>query len=79
MSTLRDTRRKKFPLSLLFVGVQDLGGVFRKIALGISIGDTDINGAICSAGPKTTDKQVSSEFTLVLVQVAGSCWMILAC
>jgi hypothetical protein len=67
------TQRNEARHFLLFVGVQALGGVFRKIALGISIGDTDINDAICSSGPKTTDEQVSSEFTLVLVQVASNC------
>jgi hypothetical protein len=69
MSALRNTRREIFPLFLLFLRFQDLGGVFREIALGIGVSDTDINDAICSMGPKTTDKQVSSEFTLVLMQV----------
>ncbi len=72
MSALRDTRREIFPLFLLFVGVQDLLRVFREIDLGISVSDTDIDDAICSAGPKATDKQVSSEFTFVLVQVASN-------
>ena len=72
MSALRDTRREIFPLFLLFVGFQDLRRVFREIALGISVSDTDIDDAICSAGPKATDKLVSSEFTFVLVQVASN-------
>jgi hypothetical protein len=33
------------------VGFQDLRRVFREIALGISVSDTDIDDAICSAGP----------------------------
>jgi hypothetical protein len=42
MSALRDTRREIFPLFLLFVGFQDLRRVFREIALGISVSDTDV-------------------------------------
>jgi hypothetical protein len=50
MMTLCNTKRKIFPLFILFVGFQDLGGVSREIALGtgIGIGDTDINDSICS-------------------------------
>jgi hypothetical protein len=60
----------------MYLSSQDLGGVFREIALGISIGDTDINDAICSVDPKSTDTQVSSYSTSVLtVQVVGNCWI----
>jgi hypothetical protein len=46
------------PLFLPFVCFQDLSGVLREISLGVSIGVTDIDDAICSAGPKPTDTQV---------------------
>ncbi len=57
------------------MGLQDLGGVSGEIALGIRVSDTDINDAICSAGPKTTDTQLSTEFFSVLIQVSVNCWM----
>jgi hypothetical protein len=62
-------------LFLFFSCFQDLVGVSREMALGISIGDTDNNDAICSVVPKTTDNQVSSVGTSVLMQVAGNCGM----
>jgi hypothetical protein len=72
MTSLRNARREVFPLLSLFVGFQDLGRVFREIALCVCISDTDINDAICLALPKTTDTQVSSVGTSVLMQVAGN-------
>jgi hypothetical protein len=65
-----------FLLFLLFVSFQDLGEVFGEIALGVGICDTDINDAICTAVPKTTDTYISSDFTSVLVQVAENCGLI---
>jgi hypothetical protein len=63
-------------LFLLFVSFQDLGGVFGEIALCVNICDTDINDAISTAVPKTTDTYISSDFTSVLVQVAGNCGLV---
>jgi hypothetical protein len=56
-----------------------LGRVFREIALCVCISDTDINDAICSAVPKTTDTQVSSVGTSVLVQVEEYELLLLYC
>jgi hypothetical protein len=52
-----------------------ISGVSRDIALDIDISDTDINDAICSEVPKSTDTQVSSDVTSVLMQVVGNCGM----
>jgi hypothetical protein len=41
------------------VCIEDLGVVFRKIALGF--GDTSINNAICAASPKGDEQESSSQ------------------
>jgi hypothetical protein len=75
MTTLLKTRLQVFPLFLLFVGFQDLGGVFVEIALSIGIRDTNIDDSICAASPKAANKQVSAKLISVFVQVAGN-WVI---
>jgi hypothetical protein len=48
---------------LLFVRFQDFIRVSGDIARCVSVGDSDINNAISSARPKTTDQYVSSFIT----------------
>jgi hypothetical protein len=67
-TTLRNTSPRYFFFFSPFCESPRPGGVW-EIALGIGISDTDINDAICSAGPKTTDtiSSGSSRFLCKLV------------
>jgi hypothetical protein len=47
---------------LLFVCCQDLVRVSGVIAHGVSVCDSDIDDAICSVGPETTDQYISASF-----------------
>jgi hypothetical protein len=69
MTALLKTRLEVFPLFLLLVCFQDLGGVFNEIALPIGIRDTYINDAICAASPKAVNKYVSAKLISVLCKL----------
>jgi hypothetical protein len=68
MASLFETRPEVLPL---FLSLQNLVWVFRTIGFGVSIGDTYVNDAISSSGPKATDQHISSFFAFVLVKAAG--------
>ena len=58
-------------LFLAFVGFQDFHRVFESPGLGVCIGDADINDAIGSIPPETSNQDIASLLTLGLAKIAA--------